>query len=234
MTNKRKTYFNWSSGKDASLALYHILKDEHFDVAQLFTSINSEYNRISMHGVRKELLIKQAESIGLPLSVIELPAEPDMETYEQKLTQAIEALKQEGFTDTAFGDIFLEDLKDYRINQLKKVDIEAHFPIWKRNTKELIEEFLERGFRAKLVCINAKLLDKSFAGRDIDKDFLNDLPKGVDPCGENGEYHTFCYDGPIFNKPIDFTLGEVEYREYDSPENKDEKHGFWFRDLIPV
>ena len=191
-----------------------------------------------MHGVRRKLLEQQVKSIGLPLKTIELPQEPGMEEYNLKMKEAVRKLKKEGFTAAAFGDIFLEDLRAYRIKQLEQSGIQTYFPIWQRDTKSLIGEFIDSGFKAVVVCIKSDLLDASFAGREIDEGFLKDLPSNVDACGENGEFHTFCYDGPIFSKPIEFTLGEKTYREYKAP--KDEVHqkeqtmGFWFCDLLPV
>jgi uncharacterized protein (TIGR00290 family) len=139
----------------------------------------------------------------------------------------------QGFTHAAFGDIFLEDLKIYREQQLASFNLQAVFPIWKRDTKQLIQDFISLGFKAILICVNASKLNQSFVGRIIDKDFINDLPEDVDPCGENGEFHTFCFDGPIFRKPITFEIGETVYREYDAPsgQNENSKLGFWFCDL---
>ena len=235
---KNKTYFNWSSGKDSALALYHLLKDERYSVEELITTVNSHYDRVSMHGLRKELLIAQTEAIQIKSSFIELPEMPDMTVYEQKMTEAVTRLKNDGFTHTAFGDIFLEDLKTYRENQLAKVGLKAVFPIWKRDTRELIHEFLDLGFKTIVVCANSKYFGEDFVGTVIDKDFINNLPDGVDPCGENGEFHTFCFDGPIFKNPIPFTIGEKVYREYNSPKTDNSQtdsdtYGVWYCDLIP-
>jgi uncharacterized protein (TIGR00290 family) len=239
MSRKQKTYFNWSSGKDASLALYYMQKDENFQVDQLLTSVNAYHNRVSMHGLRRELLEKQVEAIELPLTTIELPEEPTMEVYGNKMSHAVKNLQSLGYSHCGFGDIFLEDLRTYREEQLKSLNITCSFPLWNRETKELIKEFLRLGFKAIIICINAKLLDESFVGREIDQSFIDDLPSNVDPCGENGEFHTFCYDGPIFNQPIKFTIGEKIYKEYKSPNQADKDHhqdavGFWFCDLLPI
>jgi len=240
---KNKSYFNWSGGKDSALSLYHVMKDGLYDVELLLTSVNAAFDRVSMHGVRNELLQQQAESIGLPLKKIELPETPSMNEYNNKMQETIGVLKNDGFLHAVFGDIFLEDLRTYREQQLAKAGIHAHFPIWKRDTKELLKEFLDLGFKTIIVCIKSELLDSSFSGRVIDYNFINDIPSNVDPCGENGEFHTFVFDGPIFEKPIDFTIGEKVYREYKAPKNKedncfspDQKNemGFWFCDLIPV
>lgn len=237
--SKIKTYFNWSSGKDSALALYYLLQDGRYTVDELITTINSHYNRVSMHGLRKELLVAQTEAINITSNLIELPEMPSMEIYEQKMLETVSRLKSEGFTHSAFGDIFLDDLRTYREEQLAKQKLKAVFPIWKRDTKELINEFLDLGFKTIVVCANSKYFNEDFVGTIIDKNFIDNLPKGVDPCGENGEFHTFCFDGPIFKNPIPFTTGEKVYREYDNPKTEDDsickndKYGIWYCDLIP-
>lgn len=233
-----KTYFNWSSGKDSALALYYLLKDDTYTIDELITTVNSHYNRVSMHGLRKELLIAQTDALQIKSSLIELPEQPSMAVYEQKMTETVTRLKKDGFTHSAFGDIFLEDLKQYREKQLETLDLKAVFPIWKRDTKALIYEFLDLGFKTIIVCANSKYFGKDFVGTVIDKNFIDNLPKDVDPCGENGEFHTFCFDGPIFKKPIPFTIGEKVYREYNTPKTDDsisssDKYGVWYCDLIP-
>lgn len=230
-----KTYFNWSSGKDCALAYYQLKQQTKVDL--LLTSINSHHDRVSMHGLRREVLINQIEKIGLPFSTIELPEQPSMEEYNSVLLQKVEELKTDNFTHAAFGDIFLEDLRNYRENQLKEHGIECIFPLWKRDTKEIIQEFIRLGFKAVVVCLNSALLDESFLGRVIDEQFIYDLPENVDPCGENGEFHTFCFDGPIFSNPVDYTIGEKIFREYKNPKNDDsvcaaENVGFWFCDIL--
>lgn len=191
-----------------------------------------------MHGLRNELLQAQTNAIGIKSSFIELPEMPDMATYETIMYKTISRLKNDGFTHTAFGDIFLEDLRTYRENQLVKQGFKAVFPIWKRNTKELLNEFLDLGFKTIVVCANSKYFNKDFVGTVINKDFIKNLPKGVDPCGENGEFHTFCFDGPIFKNPINFEMGNKVYREYTNPKtnNSDcesDNYGVWYCDLIP-
>lgn len=233
---KHKTYFNWSSGKDASFALYHLLQDGHYAIEKLITTVNEHHDRVSMHGLRRELLIQQAEAIGIPLQMIDLPEEPDMETYNSILEKTVQSLKSEGYTHCGFGDIFLADLRAYREEQLAKQGIQAVFPLWKKDTKELLQAFLSLGFKTITVCVNGQLLDESFVGRVIDQDFINQLPENVDPCGENGEFHTFCFDGPIFKKPIQFEVGEKIYRTYSAKTHEDteaQEFGFWFCDLIP-
>jgi uncharacterized protein (TIGR00290 family) len=231
--NPIKTYFNWSTGKDSALALYHLQQDNAYDVGHLLTSVNQHHGRVSMHGLRRDLMQLQIEALNIPFSTIELPEQPDMEAYELVMKAGVLSLQAQGFTTAAFGDIFLEDLRVYREKQLAAYEIETVFPLWKKDTRQLLTEFIELGFKAILVCVNAQKLDVSFAGRIIDETFLNDLPADVDPCGENGEFHTFCFDGPIFNAAIPFQIGEKIYREYDAPamDGKEDKIGFWFQDL---
>ena len=220
--NKIKAIFNWSGGKDSALALYHVLKEGKFDIDALMTTVNSKYNRISMHGVRNELLYAQGESIGIPIKEIRLPETPSMLEYNETMKTVLLELKKKEITHSIFGDLFLEDLRAYRENKLKEVGLTAHFPLWKRNTTEIIHEFIDLGFKTVVVCVKSELLGKEFTGRIIDRDFLKDLPKNVDPCGENGEFHTFVFDGPIFKTPITYTLGEKIFKEYEAPKNKED------------
>ncbi|MEO8416231.1 MAG: diphthine--ammonia ligase [Ginsengibacter sp.] len=238
-----QSFFNWSGGKDSALALYHIVKNEQYSVKRLLTNVNSEYGRISMHGVRDELLELQAAAMGIPLQKLILPDQPSMTVYEEYIMQTMHQLQQEGFTHSVFGDIFLEGLRTYRETQLAKVGMTAVFPIWKRDTTTLIHEFIDLGFKTIVVCVNEKCLDKSFCGRIIDESFIADLPRNVDACGENGEFHTFVFDGPLFNSPVYFTEGEIVYRKYAaSKEPNDtcfqptiiEDYGFYFCDLLPA
>lgn len=232
----QKAIFNWSSGKDSALALYKTLQEEKFEITSLLTTINKEFQRISMHGVSVSLLEKQTESLGFPLIKLELPKAPSMEEYQELMNSTMNKIKSHGVTHSIFGDIFLEDLRKYREEQLQSIGINAVFPLWNRNTTELIHEFLDLGFKTIVTCVNETYLDKSFAGRIIDADFIKDLPKNVDPCGENGEFHTFTFDGPIFKNPIDFEIGEVVKKTYPKPksdESEEEKeYIFWFCDLI--
>lgn len=241
---KPKAIFNWSSGKDSALTLYKILQANEFEVCSLLTSVNHHYNRISMHGVRTELLEKQAKSLTLPLHKMEIPEMPTMEIYEDIMTKNLNSFKNQGVTHSIFGDIFLEDLRKYREDKLNQIGFTGVFPLWKIDTKDLIHEFLNLGFKTIVTCVNEKYLDKSFAGRIIDKQFIKDLPDNVDVCGENGEFHTFTFDGPMFTKPIAFEVGEVVYRKYEKPKSKVSNsacdtddtafdYGFWYCDLIP-
>lgn len=228
-------YFNWSGGKDSSLALYKALREQQFDIRYLLTTLNGEANRVSMHGVRSELLLAQANSLGIPLQEVHLPASPDMSGYEAAMNEAVRFFKSEHISDCFFGDIFLEDLRAYREQKLGEAGISAHFPLWNRNTSEVIREFLDLGFKTIVVCVDSSKLGEEFAGRVIDADFIKDLPKDVDPCGENGEFHTFVFDGPIFQRPIPFKLGEKVFKTYQANDSdgNDLEYGFWFQDLVP-
>lgn len=234
---KPKALFNWSSGKDSALALYKILQENQYEVNTLLTSINKEFQRISMHGVHVLLLERQASLLGIPLTKMELPKEPSMEEYQEIMNTTMAKIKAQGITQSIFGDIFLEDLRQYREKQLNTIGMQAVFPLWKQNTSDLIQEFLQLGFKTIVTCVNGTYLDKSFAGRIIDQQFLDDLPENVDPCGENGEFHTFTFDGPIFKNPVQFEIGETVKKTYPkpktNPEDHDEEYIFWFCDLIP-
>ena len=221
----KKAYLNWSSGKDAALSLYKLQQDSEYSVEKIVTTVNTDFDRISMHGIRTELLIKQAENIGLPLHQIRLHGEVSMEEYNKVMEMETNKLLDEGFTHSVFGDIFLEDLKLYREKYLEEIGLQAVFPLWKQSTEKLLEEFISKGFKAIVVCVNTDKLDRSFCGRMLDKDFLNDLPEDVDPCGENGEFHTFVFDGPIFKKPIDFKIGEMVEKSY-KPAKESENNCF--------
>lgn len=238
---------NWSGGKDSSLCLHRILQSQENEVMCLLTSVSKQYQRISMHGVRVELLKQQAERIGIPLRIVEIPEMPSMEDYNRVMKETLLQLKTEGVTHSVFGDIFLEDLRQYRESKLAEVGIEGVFPLWQIPTEKLVREFIDRGFKSVITCVNDQFLDSSFAGRIIDHNLLNDLPSNVDPCGENGEYHSFVFDGPIFKNPVEFSLGEIVHRKYEAPKNKNENEsncfkddkeesiqtGFWYCDLIP-
>jgi uncharacterized protein (TIGR00290 family) len=236
---------NWSGGKDSSLCLYKAIQEKKYNIEYLLTSVNKTHKRISMHGVRQELLYKQAEAIGIPLKLVELSEKPEMGEYETEMEKKVLEIKNEGIHNTLFGDIFLEDLRKYREEKLSQLGITAHFPLWNIPSLVLMEEFISLGFKAIIVCINEKFLDKSFCGRIIDENFVKDLPKDVDICGENGEYHSFVFDGPIFTRPVEFKKGEIVYKEYPKPktdkkacfrEPRDyerENYGFYFCDLLP-
>lgn len=204
---KEKIILSWSSGKDSSLALYELMKHENYDIT-LLTTITDEYNRVSMHGVLVSLLEKQAESLGYYLEKIYINPKSTNEEYGKKMEDAMNKYKKLGVHKVAFGDIFLEDVRKYREKNLEKADMEAIFPLWGRDTGEIANTFINSGFKSIITCVDTKVLDGSFAGRFFDKDLLTDLPENIDPCGENGEFHTFTFDGPIFKEKICFSIGE--------------------------
>lgn len=248
MRVKEKAIFNWSGGKDSAFCLNKVLQDQRYEIMCLLTTISQPYQRISMHGVRVELLEAQAERIGLPLLKIPIPEMPTMETYDKTMETALMELKVKGVTASIFGDIFLEDLRKYREDRLAELNLKGVFPLWNIPTDTLIREFIDSGFKAITTCVNDKYLDKSFVGRIINDDFLNDLPDGVDPCGENGEYHSFVFDAPFFSSPIPFEKGEIVYRKYTGSATIDQSNadsndtdkagspfdnGFWYCDILP-
>ena len=213
--------FCWSGGKDSAMALHALRRQSAFRIAGLLTTITEGYDRISMHGVRRSLLLRQAAAVGLPLHEVTIPPQCVNPIYEARMEAALQAQFAQGVRRVAFGDIFLQDLREYRERNLARLAMHAIFPIWKRDTCELAREFCALGFRAIAVCIEAKKLSRDFAGRELDESFFRDLPGGVDPCGENGEFHTFVYDGPIFSSPIALQRGEIV-----------ERAGFYFCDLL--
>ena len=205
--------------------MLHVLQQQYPGAAAgLLTTTNQAFDRVAMHAVRRELLEAQAASAGLPLRVVPLPWPCSNEQYESIMGDAVKGFVAEGFTHVAFGDLFLEDVRNYRISRLAGSGLEPLFPIWKtKTTRELAEEMIEAGLRARLTCVNPKKLDRSFAGRVFDRSLLADLPAAVDPCGENGEFHSFAYAGPMFKTPVDVELGDVVERD-----------GFVFADLLHV
>lgn len=245
--NSPKALMNWSGGKDAAFSLYQVMENGTYQVETLFTTVNRHHRRISQHGVRVELLKMQAESLGLPLHIAWMPRYPSMETYNALMKENLLPFKERQITSAIFGDILLEDLRAYREQQLASLGFTGVFPLWQRSTDELVHEFISAGFKAVVVCINDQHLDKRFVGREINEAFLEDLPDTVDPCGENGEFHSFVYDGPFFHHPVSFTKGELVHRRYEPPKDEDssdyscgsddadlQQTGFWYCDLLPV
>jgi uncharacterized protein (TIGR00290 family) len=239
--SKISCIFNWSGGKDSALALYHCLQNPKLDIKYLVTSINDSVNRISMHGVRYALLLQQAKAIGIPLYEIRLPEMPGMKEYDETMRFHLEKLKTEGITHSIFGDIFLEDLKKYRENRLAEVGLKAIFPLWKRDTQELMDEFLDLKFKTVIACTQERL--GFLVGKVINADLIKQFPVDVDICGENGEFHTFAFHGPIFKNPIPYTLGEKVFKAFPAPKNTDDNClqplndkpknlGFWYIDLV--
>jgi uncharacterized protein (TIGR00290 family) len=236
----KKCIFNWSGGKDSALALYHCLQNPDLDIRYLVTTINDAVDRISMHGVRVELLVKQAENIGIPLYQVRLPEMPGMKEYDAVMRSTMEHFREEGITHAIFGDIFLEDLKNYRDARLAEVGMTGIYPLWKRDTTELINEFLDLGFETVIACTQERL--ERIAGKEINQELILSLPDDVDVCGENGEFHSFAFKGPIFKNEIPYQLGEKVFKEYASPKNSDDTcfssapqkpAGFWYCDLLP-
>lgn len=216
-----KIVLSWSGGKDSAFALHELRNSREYEVVALLTTITRDYDRISMHGVRRILLERQAEAVGVPLRQVFIPTPCTNEQYAEIMTAAMQRLKAEGIDTMAFGDLFLQDVRDYREKNLAQVGMKAVFPLWGRNTTQLADTFVKLGFRAIITCIDPRKLPESFVGRQIDRSFLEDLPPGTDPCGENGEFHSFVYDGPIFRQPVRFTIGEKVLRD-----------GFWFCELV--
>ena len=238
--SKTKAIFCWSGGKDSSYCLYKILTENLFDVKYLLTTINDEFKRISMHGVREELLDIQTESIGIPLLKVRVTEGTNNE-YEKQMETALLKAKSEGINYVIFGDIFLEDLRVYRENNLSKIGMQGVFPLWKMDTTFLINDFIRLQFKTVVCCTNDGYLSEEWVGKEIDKSFIDELPTTVDPCGENGEYHTFCFDGPLFKKKIGFTVGEKIYKALEIKTDNDctlpsanTTKGFWFCDLLPT
>jgi uncharacterized protein (TIGR00290 family) len=218
----KKILLAWSGGKDSAMALYEIQKKKGYEIVALLTTVTDGYGRVSMHGVREELLKRQAESLGLFLHKILIPQKAANEEYESIMRAVLTTYKNEDVHFVAFGDIFLEDLRKYREEKLAKIGMEGIFPIWKRDSRELVRTFIDLGFRAITTCVDSKVLDSSFVGREIDDDFIRQLPPYVDPCGENGEHHSFVYRGPTFEREIAFTVGEIVLRD-----------SLYFCDLLP-
>ena len=221
---KEKLLLSWSGGKDAALALYELQRSEKHEVTGLLTTVTREYDRISMHGVRRVLLERQAESVGLPLETVLISKSNSEEEYERAMRAVLEKQLAAGVTAVAFGDILLEDVRRYREDKLSSIGIEAVFPLWDRDTTELAHSFLRLGFEAVVTCVDSQALEPAFVGRDFDLQFLTDLPPEVDPCGENGEFHTFVYAGPVLHDTIPLARGEVVLRD----------NRFYYCDLIPI
>jgi len=221
---KEKVIISWSGGKDSALALYELQKTKSYEIVSLLTTITQDYDRISMHGVRTILLEMQAESLGLPLEKVFITKDTTNEQYERKMWEVMAKYLAAGISSVVFGDIFLEDLRKYREDNLSKIRMNGIFPIWEKNTAELAHEFINSGFKAVITCIDSNFLDKMFISRTFDEHFLSRLPSAVDPCGENGEFHSFVYDGPIFRQKILHTTGELVLRE----------NRFYYCDVLPL
>lgn len=222
---KTPVVMSWSGGKDSAVALHELLLSDEYEVVELMTSVSDEYRRVSHHGVREVLLEQQAQAIGLPLQKIMLPSSQlkpcTNEIYEQIMGNLMADYKAKGIHTVGFGDLFLEDLRAWRETNLAKAGMRGVFPIWKRNTSKLAHDLIAMGFRAYLSCVEGKV-GPGFVGRPFDQSLLDDLPPGIDPCGEYGEFHTFVYDGPIFKEPVPVRVGDVVVRD-----------GRYYADLLP-
>jgi uncharacterized protein (TIGR00290 family) len=226
---KEPIILSWSGGKDSAYALYKLMNDERYEVKYLLSTFNVNFKRLSMHGVKEELVDAQAESIGISLIKVYVYGNSNGE-YEMQMKAALLSIKEEGINKIAFGDIFLEDLKDYRETMMHAVGMECIFPLWKNDTTILVNDFIAKGFKTYTCCINDAYLDESWAGRLVDHSFLQALPATVDPCGENGEFHTFCADGPVFKSAIPIKLSDKIYKPLETAVDTKTK-GFWYCDM---
>ncbi|MDQ6853637.1 MAG: adenine nucleotide alpha hydrolase [Actinomycetota bacterium] len=216
-------WMSWSTGKDSTYALHVAREVLGLDVVGLLTTVTADHDRVSMHGVRRELLERQADRLGLPLEVVEIPTPCSNAEYERRISAGLAEGRAAGVERIVFGDLFLEDIRAYREDRLEDTGITPIFPLWQRDTRALAAEMLDAGIRARVTCVDPRQLDPAFAGRDFDRAFLDDLPPAVDPCGERGEFHSFAFDGPGFSTPIEVVSGEVVERD-----------GFVFADLLPA
>lgn len=218
---RKKVLLSWSSGKDSAWALHTLRQQSDVEVAGLLTTINEQFDRVAMHAVRTDLLRRQAEGVGLPLRLVSLPFQCGNGVYEERMRAAIAAAQSDGIEGIAFGDLFLTDVRQYREKMMEGIGITPLFPLWGRPTAELAREMTAGGLRARITCIDPRCLPATMAGREYNDDFLKALPDGADPCGENGEFHSFAFDGPIFDRPVEFAIGETVERD-----------GFIFTDLL--
>ncbi|MCP5021884.1 MAG: adenine nucleotide alpha hydrolase [bacterium] len=220
---KKRTWLSWSSGKDSAWALWELQRDPQVELCGLLTTVNETHGRVAMHAVRQSLLETQAERAGLPLIQVNIPSPCSNEVYQEAMARAMQRAKQDGIQAVAFGDLFLEEIREYRVKNLEPTGIEPLFPLWQRNTRELAQAMVAGGLQARLTCVDPRQCPAEFVGRAFDRELLKDLPEGVDPCGENGEFHTFVHAGPMFRGPIPIQVGE-----------RVERDGFQFADITPA
>jgi len=220
---KERILFAWSGGKDSALALYELLQSQSVEISGLLTTVTAGYDRVSMHGVRRSLLEKQAESVGLPLDVVTISQQASNEEYENRMKELLLRHRARGVSSVAFGDIHLREVRDYRERHLARVGMKGIFPLWGKNTGVLARFFIEKGFRAIVTCVDGRILDRSFVGRIVNDDFLGALPSGIDPGGENGEYHSFVFEASMFKRSIPCEAGKVVVRD-----------SFCFCDVVPT
>lgn len=230
---RKQSLLAWSGGKDAALALHKARLSGNYNVVTLITTIELPSSLSTMHRTHSSLIELQAMRIGLPLKQVFMSDNPGFEEYNAQLEETLIPYRDIGIQHIIYGDIFLEDIKNYRVNYLKQLGIQGEFPLWGMNTRDLVDEFFQAGFKAKVICVNASVLEGDFVGREFSEDFILDLPEGVDPAGENGEFHTFVYDGPIFRSPIQFR--ELDREFYQHPESESSSAfdtSFWYQPLI--
>jgi uncharacterized protein (TIGR00290 family) len=218
-----KIFLCWSGGKDSAMALYELQSSQEYEVTSLLTTITEGYDRVSLHWVRRTLIEQQAQSLGLPLKEVFIPRNCSNQEYESKMRDTLTTFGESAVSRVAFGDVFLEEVRKYREDNLSQLDMEGLFPLWGRGSAELVRSFIASGFQAITTCVDTKVLDSNFVGRILNREFLADLPANVDPAGENGEFHSFVFDGPIFSKRIDYTLGSLV-----------RKDSLYFCDLLPA
>lgn len=225
-----KAYFNWSSGKDSAMALYHAMKSGKYEVASLFTVVKKQEARIAMHEIGMDLLQRQASAIGIPLSVFPYDWNASEEEYQSAMKRQMGLFRQQNITTALFGDLYLEELRKRREENCNLQGIQAAFPLWGSDPGELLSEFISAGFKSIVTCVDGSLLDESFVGRVIDESFIRDLPPNVDICGENGEYHSFVFDGPIFRNAVEFDVVQKYYRDYPN-EDGSKQNRYWYLEL---
>jgi uncharacterized protein (TIGR00290 family) len=221
---KEKILVSWSGGKDCALALYELLRAGDFEIVALLTTITEDYDKVSMHGIRTALIDLQGKALGIPVEKVHLANDAANKEYEERLTKTLTRYKEQGVKSFAFGDLYLDEVRKYREKNLARIAMEAVFPLWGRDTNLIAQQFINSAFKAVVTCVDSKALDRTFIGRSIDKQFLSELPASVDCCGENGEYHSFVYDGPIFNQRISHQTGQVVLRD----------NRFYYLDLMPL
>ena len=228
---RKKVSISWSGGKDSAFALYKVLQGKELEVVSIHTSLNEELKRVGMHGTPEALVDAQTAAAGIPLEKIFIPADSSNDSYEKAMLEYYRKLKDCGVEAVIFGDIFLVDLRHYREQLLAKAELEGIFPLWQQDTRQLIQDFIKSGFKTAVCAADAKFFGKETAGKIIDQDFIESLPQGVDPCGERGEFHTFVFEGPVFQKPVPYQTGEAIYKSYSLGGTSSESLGFWFADL---
>ena len=220
----QRVLISWSGGKDSALALYELMMNNGYEVVALLTTVNEDYDRVSLHGLRSGFLEHQASSLNLPIEKVMINKDISEESYESKMREVLVGHQEKGVSAVVFGDVFLESVRDRRVEKLSQIGMKAIFPLWGKDTNEMAAQFIDLGFQAIVVCVDTQVLDKQFVGREFNQEFLTELPTDIDPCGEIGEFHTFVYDGPIFERSIPHKLGEVVFRE----------NRYLFCDLLPA